>query len=606
MKRKSNLGGLFILEVLMGISLVVIFLKYPIFPAVLSGDFSQHMNTASVLARGVMPPFSSLVLYYGIEFYLALAVLGSPTVPLVSVRLAMGLLVLISPLIIYACVKQIFDSKAAIWTTAIYALSGFLWFGMVFNSGLWPNFWGLLSSLMLVSATVYFSEKRAGVFSLLLFIVTLGNALFSHYSILLAFPPLMLYLALKRNWLGFGILTAPLVVGFVLFPNLVFGLGAFVGASVGNIPQPTFLASIMLLPTLSFMVAEISVNFLGDFAALAVLTLGGYFLWHNWKTRNPKMFIFSAWFLIILLIPVYSSNAWRFAFIGLMPLTVMAGWSLSKLRPTPFTPNKKVFLFLCLFLTPVFGSWANSSFFVSSTDTSVVAAQQGYDLQAIDWMLAELPSNCDFLNATNCGIISANDSNFQYLSYMDSRHYAPTFNGLGVYYAPGSHVIFTDALQTQFFASQYGRYILVSMVGSDSAGPCDPRRSFGLSMTADSTSIKPNQTVTIDLKGLKGLNATVTMYDNGNKAVSVGLLDGMASVSTSYPKAGDHELILTLGSTSTPPLNIVVGSNPTPSPKSVSVTSDFCQPWYTYNPDTMRGWKITYENPQVRLYEVTV
>lgn len=609
--------ALIVIEGLMGISLGLIFLKYPIFPSVLSGDYSQHVNTATNIAHGIFPPFSASILYIGVELYLGLAVLMFPAIPLVTVRLAMAFLVLLSPLIIYSGVKVIFNDKVAIWSTALYSLSGYLWFGMVFNSGLWPNFWALLSSVILIAAVIRFQDTNAVQLSripydlkvkswpstvLLLFALT--NALFSHFSILLLFPGLILYFALKKNWVGLGILIAPVAIGFTLFPNLLSSLLPFIIEPSRTVIQPTFLASVIPLPTLSAMVVEISANFLGDFAALIIFILGGFFLL---RMRNDgKMLIMGIWFLVCLLIPVYSSNAWRFAFIGLMPLTIMAGWSLSKLRPKPFLPNGKVFLFLFLFLTPAFGSWSNVSIWDSFNSTFQTSAQQGYDLQAIRWMLSNVPSNCGVGNSTDCGVISANDLNFLYLSYMDARRYIPPLGGLTMYYAPFSNVIFTNALQVQLFAARYGPYIVVSKNGTASAGACDIANTFGLVMTTNATILGINRGLGFKFEAVKGLNTSVALWDNGIRVADVGLIKGHAEISTSYSSEGNHSFNLGLGSTFTSPLFVrVVGSNPTPSSgKTVIVPPDYCQPWSSYNASSMRGWNIIYQNSGVRIYKV--
>lgn len=604
----------------MGISLGSYFLKYPIFPAVLSGDFSQHMNTATQLAHGNFPSLSALVLYYGLEAYLGLSVFLFPAVPLQTVRLAMGLLVFVSPLIIYFSVKTLFDSKAALWSAAVYTLSGSLWFGMVFSSGLWPNFWGLLSSLLLIAAAVYLVEhplhlKRPYIHPTnlkgpIVFSVALVNALFSHYSILLVFPALLLYFAIKKNPLGLGMTFVPLLGGLILFPSLISSLSSFGGVSTGTVPAPSLLAAIIPLPTLSFLVAEISVNALGDFAALSMLGLGGWFLWKNWKTKDSKMLLLSVWFLVALLYPVYSSNAWRFAFIGLMPLTVMGGWSLSSLIPKwPKKGHKapylgKTLLIGFLFLTPAFGSWANQSFFDSGSNPFQSATQQQADLQAIQWMLANVPSNClAGVNITKCGVIVVNDFDFQYLSYMDTRHYTPPLQGLQTIYAPLSNVVFNNAFQVQLFASHYGIYILVAKNGTISSGPCNEGQTFGLRLTANTTSPRINATVAYSVDAVKGLNSTISLWDNGNEAARAQLVNGHADITASYSKAENHTILLSFALAATEPLLISVGGHSIGA-GSVRVPRDYCSAWNSFNPSTLRGWTIIYQNSNVRLYKV--
>ena len=158
MKVKSNLLPLIVVEALTTLSLWAIFSKYPIFPLVLSGDVSQYLATATSIAHGNFPSASAFVLYGAVWLYLGLVVKLFPAIPLETIRMAMGFLVFLSPLVVYFSVKELFDSRAAIWTSALYSLSGFVWFGAIFNSGLYANFVGLLSSLALIAGVVWFAK----------------------------------------------------------------------------------------------------------------------------------------------------------------------------------------------------------------------------------------------------------------------------------------------------------------------------------------------------------------------------------------------------------------------------------------------------------------
>ena len=60
----------------------------------------------------------------------------------------MALLVALSPLLFYLIAQKLFSSNAAATIAAlIYSLSGTIWFGSVFNAGLYANFFGILASL---------------------------------------------------------------------------------------------------------------------------------------------------------------------------------------------------------------------------------------------------------------------------------------------------------------------------------------------------------------------------------------------------------------------------------------------------------------------------
>jgi hypothetical protein len=247
---RKHLKWLLFLEGALSVALALYFSKFPVFPSTSTADNFQMLS----VAQGSFPPVTELILYGGTQVYLWAVLHLFGGTPIQTVRYAIAAVVMVSPLIVYFSVKTLFDSKAAIWTAAIYTLSGFVWF-IVFNAGLFANLWGLLSSLMLLAgakwfASEHFSIKRAGVFGLLLV-----NAIFSHYSVLLVWPPIMLYFAWKKNPIGLGLMFAPILAGLAIFPNFVNILIGFSTASPGNVPQPTFLSGLIPLPTLSFMVA---------------------------------------------------------------------------------------------------------------------------------------------------------------------------------------------------------------------------------------------------------------------------------------------------------------------------------------------------------------
>lgn len=87
------------------------------------------------------------VLYDGVHVLLGEALLLVGGVPLATLRVAMALLLLLSPLMFYMAALQFFaNGAAAVYGAVIYALSGTVWFPGVFDAGLWPNFFGILVS----------------------------------------------------------------------------------------------------------------------------------------------------------------------------------------------------------------------------------------------------------------------------------------------------------------------------------------------------------------------------------------------------------------------------------------------------------------------------
>jgi hypothetical protein len=612
-----HLKSLLFLEGVLALNLALIFSKFPIFPATPSVDFTQHLSLATMIASGRFPPVSTMALYGAVELYLALAVLllSSSSVPAVAaIQYAMALLVLASPAVIYLLSRELIGERAALWSVALYVLSGFVWFGMVFNAGLYPNFLGVLSSIFLIFAVVRSAKvgkKKRRTTGLLLLSAAVVFALFSHYSVLLVFPPLALWLARRRLWHALAILLVPPLLLFLALPDLVSTFLSFF-APVGAVPPPTPLSSVIPLPTLSFAVAEISANWLGDYAALVVLFLA--FLGARLTLRKDSMMVLTGWLAISLLFPVYTQLAWRFAIVSLVPMTLLAGISLARLAPSPFLPGARALLVLVLILVPALGSWSNVSAASSLPYQVEVSGQQRWDLQAIEWMATHMPHGCNATNSnmTDCTVISADDYNFRFLPYM---------GGGQAVYAPGYGIAFTDALQVQFFAASHGRYIVVSRYPTVYVPPCDPRGSLQLSLTASSSEVRPGQALTLDLRAVRGLNATVELFDNATRAAVVNLVNGSAELRVIYSMMQGsttttttsshnlHVLTLALGSVATYPLNITVSpyaDNQSGPPVSVGVPPYYCQPWGSYNVSSMRGWVIIYENPDVKIWEVQV
>src|SRR5437660_3877174 len=95
----------------------------------------------------------------------------------------MAILVVLSPLFIYQVSVKLFDNQsAALLNVAIYAFSGTIWFGSVFNSGLYANFFGILVALFLLSSLVSVTRPNSPRLTWLVFLLSTAAAYMSHYT----------------------------------------------------------------------------------------------------------------------------------------------------------------------------------------------------------------------------------------------------------------------------------------------------------------------------------------------------------------------------------------------------------------------------------------
>jgi hypothetical protein len=338
------------------------------------------------------------------------------------------------------------------------------------------------------------------------------------------------------------------------------------------------------------MVALVSANWLGDFAALTVLLLAGYFLQKTWDLHEPSMWLFSLWFLLIILFPVYSQAAWRAAFVALVPLTVMAGWSLAKLFPKRVLPSNftKVMFVLVILGVPTFGSWGNVNLMSSSYAQGTVSSQQQSDLQAIQWIVNNVPKHCENDTISACPFVSVNDYDFLFLPYM---------GGGNVYYAPFNYVLFNEPLQVQEFSANLSRYLIVSRTGTIDAGSCDPRYTLGLTINATVTG---NNAVIQVYSPLKVNDTVIELLDNSTLSRFT-LENGYVRITGPLNK-GMNSIIAAIGDAATTPMNLVRGGGF----YSSSVPSDWCSVWNVFNPATMLGWSVVYsDGNNVRIYNET-
>ena len=185
--------ALFVVMILQGLMLLVYFQKYPIFPEYFTQDPTVHVNYVPGFDLGITTSIPSGLLYFGVHYQLAAGVLLVGGEPLVVIQRIMAILVTISPLLFFYAAKKIFASeRAALITTIIYSFSGMVWFAGVFDSGLYPNFYGILAALFLIITVINLVENTKSILPWAVFVIALINAYMSHYSLLTLLPSLIL------------------------------------------------------------------------------------------------------------------------------------------------------------------------------------------------------------------------------------------------------------------------------------------------------------------------------------------------------------------------------------------------------------------------------
>lgn len=448
---------LFVIMVLIGLMLIVYFRKYPIFPEYFTQDPTNHVNYVNGLISGSISSIPSGLLYFGVHYQLAAGVLLVGGEPLVVIQRIMAILVTISPLLFYHASKRLFSSgRAALVITILYAFSGMIWFAGVFDSGLYPNFFGILAALFLIVAILNAAENSS-VASWLIFLVALTNGYISHYTFLTLLPALIvlpiLMLGMKpnpkdmafRRYLTAAIITiAPAAIPLLFFPKLGSRILFLATSGGGNQAASTFLSNAFAsYPVLSFLAVEME----NDAALIVSLVLAVVFVYRFLSWRDASFVIPLVWFISLFIAAPYNISAWRFSYEALVPLTIMAGFGLYSLLPVSFREEKKkqqtirkgtlgvriktrggpsqllpLAIVIVLLGTLLIGSWGQLMLTDALTNTTDVSQSQNYVYQAIYWLKANTPTGSQYL--------SVSDWRFTYTNLLIGRltHYQYLYN----------------------------------------------------------------------------------------------------------------------------------------------------------------------------------
>jgi hypothetical protein len=291
----------------LGIVLLLHFTKYPIFPKSSSVDFEWHVKLSQELAKGSYTLIPSGILYYGAHAQSALLHQLNGGLPLADTQLTMAVLTLLSPLLIYATSKGIFmDTYTAQLTSLAYVSTGFIWYGSVFNAGLYSNFYGILAGLSLVALLAKMLKQPSKPLWLL-YLMLILNLYVSHYSsllLILSLPIAALVAMLKRTIRPRQSLPfiAPLAIGALgaaIHPSLVGSLLSFLSptgyeALTGDTALSLQLSSVPVMRYLAGVITQ-------DLSTAIILALVVLSTPKLFRDRSPLSALPFLWLIVTLL-----------------------------------------------------------------------------------------------------------------------------------------------------------------------------------------------------------------------------------------------------------------------------------------------------------------
>ncbi|MDV3278203.1 MAG: hypothetical protein LYZ69_07030 [Nitrososphaerales archaeon] len=390
------------------IMLIQYFGQFPFFPQYPSADFIQHFNLARAILAGQISSIPSGILYFGVHYQIGMAMFFSGVDTNVA-RYTVGILAVFSTPLFYLAAAKIFKNRNGAYAgAAIYVLTATVWFGNLFNSGLYPEFYGLISLLFIlaVMAPLLNEPKRPAPW--FLFLLALASGFISHYAVLVLLPVLlvMTLVSLTKSredritwFLLLGILAVPAVLGVLLFPSYSNTILGFLAPSpvsqnvLGTTPLATLLSPV---PVVSYM-AVVTTN---DLGALILFALAAVSLARQRGINNATSFLPAIFAGVIIVASPFNSVAWRFSFIGLVFLTMMAGVGITMLIPQGRIGKRKVvglsLALLCLGATFV-GSWGERML----TPVPQSAEIQGYVHSAIGWLNDNTPRTSVYYSVTD-------------------------------------------------------------------------------------------------------------------------------------------------------------------------------------------------------------
>lgn len=407
--------------------------KYPIFPEYQKPDFAVHVQIAEGLLSGSTVTIPHGILYYGVHYQLASALLLVGGDPLATVQRTMAILMVMSPFIVYFVVTKIFSSSgAALATTLLYVLSGPVWYDSIFDSGLYANFFGLLVALFLAAALVHLSSRLGSRRAWALFLLVVAAAYFSHYTIITLLPALLavpivrlfrLRAGYKEFLIPLAVTVAPAALVVAVRPHIVhlilYFASASGGALVGSTPLSSALAAI---PSISYLVLEVN----DDVAFLFLCVFTGVFIYRLVISKDALLFVPVVWFVALIIAAPQNITAWRYSYEALLPFVLMAGYGMSTLLPKLKIQKRrsgesnavgqyaKVGFVLAIMMSPiVIGGWGTTLAGDVTSDVQIQAQSQTAVYSAMVWLQSNTPANSSYL--------SVSDWRFTYSSLLFGR-----------------------------------------------------------------------------------------------------------------------------------------------------------------------------------------
>lgn len=434
---------LFVALIVIGLGgmMAAFFAKYPLFPEYQSPDFANHVAFSSGLVTGAVSSLPSGILYYGVEYQLAASLLFVGGNPLMTVRETMAVLVLLSPLVFFFVSSRFFsDRTAALFVAVIYAFSATLWFDSVFNSGLYANFFGIIASLFIVFCFVDVIDSP-GPASWGVFLLALLMAYLSHYSTVTIFPALllvsvMLLISNRGSWRryllpGF-VPVLPILAFFAAYPGYANRVVSLAYGGGGQVLGSTYISGALgSIPVLQYTDLELY----DDVAFVVLLLLAALYTYRSGVARKWLLFIPVFWFFSVLLTSPETIDAWRFAFTGIVPLTMMAGLGIVYLFPKAiglsrsrrgYTASKSarygtVLVAVVFIGLLVAGSWGTSMLSDSLSNAQFNSQTQGEVYQAMQWLGNHTPPGSTYLSVSDwrfvyTGVLIGRTSVYQFES----------------------------------------------------------------------------------------------------------------------------------------------------------------------------------------------
>jgi len=419
------------------------FSKYPIFPQFQSVDFAQHVEITADLQAGRATMFPGGILYYGVHLLMGSLVALSGDLVLVATQYAMGILAALSPLLVFVAVGSLTTSKrVGLIAALLYVSTGFVWFGSVFDVGLYANFYGVLSILLLFALVPPVLKQPRNPGFWLALILAVGSGYLSHYSYVTVIPALialpLAVLVLERK-VSLPSIAVPAVVAIpgavasLLRPDLVTLLVQFVQATAGgNVTGDTSLSPLLAgWPVLRYAVVEVA----NDLASMVTLALAALAVYAVVRSKNPVVWMLIVWLVALLVVAPFSQAAWRFSYMALVPLLIVAAVGLdwlapkaddkgfrqrSKMRgPRRDSGRYRLGLLAVVLLLLVVNSWSWQLLADSASNGAENNQTQHAVLKAMQWMNATTPRGSR--------VVSVTDYNFNYyqLLYGRASGYAP-------------------------------------------------------------------------------------------------------------------------------------------------------------------------------------